>query len=84
LIQRRCRSGSEQRAASEPLVVEGEEMDFWDILQYGAWLVAGLLVLWMVLDAVRISRRYSEDVLTSSQEGIDELAMQQEQHQSGR
>lgn len=59
-------------------------MDFWDILQYGAWLVAGLLVLWMVLDAVRISRRYSEDVLTSSQEGIDELAMQQEQHQSGR
>ncbi len=59
-------------------------MDFWDLLQYGAWLAAGLLVLWMVIDATRVSRRYSEDVLTSSQEGIDELAVQQEQHQNGR
>jgi hypothetical protein len=59
-------------------------MDFWDILQYGAWLVAGLLVLWMVIDATRVSKRFSEDVLTSSQEGIDELAIQQQQHQDGR
>ena len=59
-------------------------MDFWDILQYGAWLVAALLVLWMVIDAMRISKRFTEDVLTSSQEGIDELAVQQEQHRNGR
>lgn len=59
-------------------------MDFWDILQYGAWVAAGLLVLWMVLDAARVSRRFSEDILTSSQEGIDELALQQEQHKAGR
>ena len=59
-------------------------MDFWDILQYAAWVVAGLLVLWMVLDAIRISKHFSEDVLTSSQEGIDELALQQEQHRNGR
>jgi len=59
-------------------------MDFWDILQYAAWAGAGLLVLWMVLDAARVSRRFSEDVLTSSQEGIDELAVQQQQHRDGR
>jgi len=59
-------------------------MDFWDILQYGAWAVAGLLLLWMVVDAAKVSRRFSEDVLTSSQEGIDELAQQQEQHKGGR
>ncbi|HWU01005.1 MAG TPA: hypothetical protein VN229_25425 [Terriglobales bacterium] len=59
-------------------------MDFWDILQYAAWAGAGLLVLWMVLDAAKVSRRFSEDVLTSSQEGIDELAMQQQQHRDGR
>jgi hypothetical protein len=59
-------------------------MDFWDILQYAAWAGAGLLVLWMVLDAAKVSRRFSEDVLTSSQEGIDELAVQQQQHRDGR
>ncbi|MDY0882093.1 hypothetical protein ACFPL7_21115 [Dongia soli] len=59
-------------------------MDFWDILQYAAWAAAALLVLWMVFDAIRISQHFSEDVLTSSQEGIDELALQQEQHRSGR
>jgi hypothetical protein len=59
-------------------------MDFWDILQYAAWGGAGLLVLWMVADATRVSRRFSEDVLTSSQEGIDELAVQQQNHRDGR
>ncbi len=59
-------------------------MDFWDILQYAAWAAAGLLVLWMVLDAIKVSSRFSEDVLTSSQEGIDELALQQDQHRNGR
>jgi hypothetical protein len=46
--------------------------------------VAGLLLLWMVVDAAKVSRRFSEDVLTSSQEGIDELAEQQENHRGGR
>jgi len=59
-------------------------MDFWDILQDAAWAAAGLLLLWMLIDAARVSKRFSEDVLTSSQEGIDELAMQQEQHRNGR
>jgi hypothetical protein len=59
-------------------------MDFWDILQYGSWAVAALLVLWMVADAFMVSSQYTEDVLTSSQEGIDELAAQQQAHNLGK
>jgi len=59
-------------------------MSFWDILQGAAWAVAIALVGWMLFDAFRVGRRFSEDVLTSSQEGIDELAQQQEQHRAGR
>nr|WP_298681735.1 hypothetical protein [uncultured Dongia sp.] len=48
--------------------------DHWDLIQAGAWLVSIALLLWMLWDAVRVSQQYSEDVLTSSQEGVDELA----------
>ena len=49
----------------------------WDFIQGAAWLVAIALLLWMLVDAIRVSRKYSEDVLTSSQEGVDELVQQQ-------
>jgi hypothetical protein len=52
----------------------------WDIIQALAWLVSILLLLWMVLDALKVGRQYSEDILTSSEEGVDELAIQQEKH----
>ena len=55
----------------------------WDLIQATAWLVSIALLLWMVLDAIRIGRQYSEDILTSSQEGVDELAMQQDAHKRG-
>jgi hypothetical protein len=45
----------------------------WDLVQGAAWLVSIALLAWMVWDAIRTSRKYSEDVLTSSQEGVDEL-----------
>ena len=48
--------------------------DGWDILQASAWGVSIVLLLWMLWDAIRVSQQYSEDVLTSSQEGVDELA----------
>ncbi len=48
-------------------------MDFWDILTYGAWLASGLLLLYIVTDAIAISRKYSEEFLLSSREGEDEL-----------
>lgn len=49
----------------------------WDLIQAAAWLVAVALLVWMVWDAIRVGQQYSEDVLTSSEEGVDELAMQQ-------
>jgi hypothetical protein len=45
----------------------------WDWVQAAAWLVSIVLLGWMVLDAIRTSQKYSEDVLASSQEGVDEL-----------
>ncbi|WP_119299698.1 hypothetical protein [Dongia deserti] len=45
----------------------------WDWLQAAAWLVSIALLGWMVLDAIRTGRKFNEDVLASSQEGVDEL-----------
>ncbi len=49
----------------------------WDLIQAAAWLISIALLLWMVWDAIRVGQKYSEDVLTSSQEGVDELVQQQ-------
>lgn len=49
------------------------EMDFWDILSYAAWIISAGLLLWMLMDAIRINREYDEDLLISSREGADEL-----------
>jgi hypothetical protein len=48
-------------------------MDFWDILSYSAWIISAGLLLWMLMDAIRINREYDEDLLISSREGADEL-----------
>ena len=48
-------------------------MDLWDILSYAAWGLAAYLLLWVLLDAFRVSREYDEDLLLSSREGADEL-----------
>lgn len=45
----------------------------WDLVQAAAWIVSIALLAWMVIDAIRTSRKYGEDVLASSQEGVDEL-----------
>lgn len=45
----------------------------WIILEYGAWAISAVLLLWMLADAARINREYDEDTLLSSREGIDEL-----------
>lgn len=49
----------------------------WDLIQGAAWLVSIAVLLWMVIDAIRTGQKYSEDVLASSQEGVDELVQQQ-------
>ncbi|MEQ9487913.1 MAG: hypothetical protein RIM72_02840 [Alphaproteobacteria bacterium] len=48
-------------------------MDIWDVFEYGAWLLSGILLLWMLIDTIRVNSEYDEDLLTSSREGIDEL-----------
>ena len=48
-------------------------MDLWTALNYGAWTMASALLLWMMIDAIRVGRRFDEDVLLSSEEGHDEL-----------
>ncbi|HXG29969.1 MAG TPA: hypothetical protein VNJ47_14105 [Nevskiales bacterium] len=48
-------------------------MNIWDALSYAAWGLAGFLLLWMLLDALRVGREYDEEFLLSSREGADEL-----------
>lgn len=48
-------------------------MDIWDLASYAAWAASGLLLLWMIADAVRVNREYDEGLLLSSREGSDEL-----------
>lgn len=55
-------------------------MDLWNWLEYGAWALAALLGLHMLVDWLRTDSTYSEEVLTSSREGeIEALA---EQHKA--
>ena len=48
-------------------------MDFWNWLEVAAWTIAAGLMGWMLMDAFRVGRHYSEDLLLSSEEGHDEL-----------
>lgn len=46
----------------------------WEVLNYAAWAGTFILIAWMVYDTfVAVPRNYSEDVLLSSREGVDEL-----------
>ena len=48
-------------------------MDIWDILSYAAWAGSAALLIWMLMDTIRVNREYDEDILISSREGADEL-----------
>ena len=43
------------------------------VLEWAAWIISAGLGLWMLTDAVRVSRQYDEEFLTTSVEGTDEL-----------
>jgi hypothetical protein len=45
----------------------------WDILVPLAWIVSAAIFLWLAWDFFSVNRSYSEEVLLSSREGIDEL-----------
>jgi hypothetical protein len=48
-------------------------MNVWQILEYAAWAVSALILLWMVTDAWKVGQSVSEEQLLSSKEGVDEL-----------
>jgi hypothetical protein len=43
------------------------------VLEYLAWAISAGLAGWMLYDAVKVSREYDEEFLTTSVEGTDEL-----------
>lgn len=59
-------------------------MILWEVLSYAAWIVSGLLLLWIVVDAINVSREFDEELLISSREGADELLEQMEQEEGAR
>lgn len=46
-------------------------MNFWIVLSYAAWIVSGVLLLWMVIDMLKVNKEYPEEYLISSREGED-------------
>ena len=59
-------------------------MAIWQLIEWGAWAASAVLILWMLLDAVRVGRDFSEDVLLSSREGDIEVDMDQLQRSEAR
>lgn len=39
-----------------------------------AWVLVGVFAAWLLVDFVRTNRRYDEEYLTTSIEGVDEFA----------
>jgi hypothetical protein len=48
-------------------------MNAWQIAEWAAWIVSALLLIWMVADAYKVGRQFSEETLLSSREGVDDL-----------
>ena len=48
-------------------------MNVWQVLEWIAWAISALMLLWMVIDAWKVGRQFSEDTLLSSREGVDDL-----------
>ncbi len=60
-------------------------MSLFQMLEYSAWGISGLLGLWMLFDLIKTDRTYSEELLTSSKEGeIDDALVIDPTHQGGR
>lgn len=59
-------------------------MNNFQILEYAAWGLSGLLGLWMLIDLLRTDSTYSEELLISSKEGeIDDALVIDPPHQGG-
>jgi hypothetical protein len=59
-------------------------MQNFQLLEYAAWGLSAVLGLWMLIDLIRTDRSYSEELLTSSQEGeIEDALVIDPTHQGG-
>jgi len=59
-------------------------MNNFQLLEYAAWALSGLLGLWLLFDLLKTDRSYSEEFLTSSTEGdIDDVFVVDPTHQGG-
>ncbi len=45
----------------------------WEISGNVAWVLSAIIFLWLIYDFFKVNIKYSESVLTSSREGVDEL-----------
>ena len=45
----------------------------WEVVIWGAWAISAVLILWMFWDFMSVNKRYSDEMLISSREGVDEL-----------
>ena len=46
------------------------------LLEYAAWIISAVLVIWMLFDALKVSREYPEDYLISRVD-IDEVEFEE-------
>ncbi len=59
-------------------------MDVFDILGYACWIIAALLLFWMLMDFMKTNKEFEEDFLLSSREGHDEIAEQEKMYAAER
>ena len=45
----------------------------WEISGWVAWAAAAVIFAWLIYDFFKVNLKFSETVLTSSREGVDEL-----------
>ena len=54
-------------------------MEFWNLLEYAAWILSAIFGLYIIVDWFKVDSTYSEEALTSSREG--EIEAMAEKHQ---
>jgi len=45
----------------------------WELSAWAAWIISAAIFLWLLVDFFMVNSKFSEDVLLSSREGVDEL-----------
>ncbi|MEI9964405.1 MAG: hypothetical protein WDM92_06565 [Caulobacteraceae bacterium] len=48
-------------------------MDLWQLSVWAAWIISAAIFIYLIFDFFKVNLKYSETVLTSSREGVDEL-----------